>query len=437
MSGLIGAGMSKAPEAIAAMPKKAADTARSAARFFTGTTKPLSDFIQKNPNISKEITKKGYPSSQELMQQQISQKKPMIEQMRLFKDAELNKQEAVNHLLEEGYQYDPLKVAAKLEQRIKDIPISSKSSEAIKSELKSHVKFYKNAFKDENENIIPMEGNQVSKLIKDFQDMATKSYKEGTSPEITKIYREIAADLRKEVGADVPGFDKYMRESEKLVNRGKFIKKSVSEPGSGINWETASEQEIAGSPVSESKLQSLLFDRSNKKVGMSMERDRNLQRLNSILPQGGKVLPEDLLRVEGRKLMESPTNVGSGSAPILTGAPIGMLTSALAHNQGMDYLSSNALGTTVGVLAGQKIRQEGPALATSAYMNIQRAEEAAKKFASNSSNLVEKMIGTKYQKILGDALKNGAKSFASTVFTLKSTDPEFRQQYNEANGLDK
>jgi len=168
-----------------------------------------------------------------------------------------------------------------------------------------------------------------------------------------------------------------------------------------------------------------------------MERDRNLQRLNTILPQGAKVTPEDLLRVEGRKLMESPTNVGSGSAPILTGAPIGMLTSALAHNQGMDYLSSNALGTTVGVLAGQKIRQEGPALATSAYMNIQRAEEAAKKFASNSSSLVEKMIGTKYQKILADALRNGAKSFASTVFTLKSTDPEFRQQYNEANGLDK
>ena len=437
MSGLIGAGMSKAPEAIAAIPQKAADTARSAARFFTGTTKPLSDFIQKNPNIAKEITKKGYPSSQDLIREQIAQKKPMIEQMRLFKDAELNKQEAINHLLEEGYQYDPLKVASKLEQRIKDIPISSKSSEAIKAELNSHVNFYKNAFKDENENIIPMDGNQVSKLIKDFQDMATKSYKEGTSPEITKIYREIAADLRKEVGQDVPGFDKYMRESERLVNRGKFIKKSVGEPNSGINWETASEQEIAGSPVSESKLQSLLFDRSNKKVGMSMERDRDLQRLNTILPQGAKVTPEDLLRVEGRKLMESPTNVGSGSAPILTGAPIGMLTSALAHNQGMDYLSSNALGTTVGVLAGQKIRQEGPALATSAYMNIQRAEEAAKKFASNSSSLVEKMIGTKYQKILADALKNGAKSFASTVFTLKSTDPEFRQQYNEANGLDK
>lgn len=437
MSGLIGAGMSKAPEAIAAIPKKAADTARSAARFFTGTTKPLSDFIQKNPNISKEITKKGYPSSQELIQQQISQKKPMIEQMRLFKDAELNKQEAVNHLLEEGYQYDPLQVAAKIQQKINGIVTSSKQSEAIKAELNSHANFYKNSFMDENGNVIPMEGEQISNLIKDFQDLAKNAYKDGTSPKITKIYREIAAELRDEVGKDVPGFDKFMSQAERQVNRGKFIKKSVSEPSPGMNWETASEQEIAGLPVSESKLQSLLFDRSNKKVGMSMERDRNLQRLNTILPQGGKVLPEDLLRVEGRKLMESPTNVGSGSAPILTGAPVGMLASALAHSQGMDYLSSNALGGTVGVLAGQKIRQEGPALATSAYMNIQRAEEAAKKFALNSSNLVEKMIGTKYQKILADALKNGVKSFASTVFTLKSTDPEFRQQYNEANGLDK
>lgn len=437
MSGLVGAGMSKAPEAIAALPQKAADTARSAARFFTGTTKPLADFIQKNPEIAKQITKKGYPSSQELIQEQISQKKPMIEQMRLFKDAELNKQEAINHLLEEGYQYDPLKLASKIEEKIKDIPISSKSSEAIKKELNSHVNFYKKTFQDEDGNIIPMDGKQISSAIKDFQDMASRAYKEGTSPEITKIYRQIAADLRAEVGSDVPGFDKYMKQSERLVNRGKFIKKSVSEPGSGINWQTASEQEIAGSPVSESKLQSLLFDRSNKKVGMSMERDRNLQRLNTILPQGGKITPEDLLRVEGRKLMENPTNVGSGSAPILTGAPIGMLTSALAHSQGLDYLSSNALGTTVGVLAGQKIRQEGPAIATKAYMNIQRAEEGAKKFAQNSSNLVEKMIGTKYQKILVDALRNGAKSFASTVFTLKSTDPEFRQKYNEINGLDK
>lgn len=437
MSGLIGAGMSKAPEAIAAIPQKVADTARSATRFFTGTTKPLSDFIQKNPNIAKEITKKGYPASEQLIREQISQKKPMIEQMRLFKDAELNKQEAVNHLLEEGYQYDPLQVAGKIQQKINGIVTSSKQSEAIKAELNSHANFYKNAFKDDNGNVIPMEGEQISNLIKDFQVLAKNAYKDGTSPKITKIYREIAAEIRDEVGKDVPGFDKFMSQAERQVNRGKFIKKSVSEPNPGMNWETASEQEIAGLPVSESKLQTLLFDRSNKKVGMSMERDRNLQRLNTILPQGAKVTPEDLLRVEGRKLMESPKDVGTGSAPMLTGAPGGMLISALAKSQGVDHFTANALGVAGGVYLGQQIRQEGPRHATNIYMNIQRAEEAAKKYAANSSNFVEKMIGTKYQKILADALKNGAKSFASTLFMLKSSDPEFRQQYNEANGLDK
>lgn len=437
IGGLGSAAVPKIVEGITKFPSAVRDTAKGAVRFFTGTTKEIADFIDKNPQLAKQITQKGFPSSDELMKETIQQKKPILEQMKIFKDAEIMKKEAVNNLLEEGYSYDPLHVANLIDEKIKDIPISSKLSEKLKSELKSHVNFYKNAFKDDNGNIIPMDGTQVSKLINDFQTLAKQAYKEGNAPEASKIYSNIAAQVRKEVGQDVPKFDEYMRKSEKLVNRGLFVKKKLAEPRQGINWESVDEQVLAGAPISEQKLQSILFDRKRGQIGTGMMRDRDLMRLNQVMPQGGRITPEDLLRVEGRKLIENPRNVGTGSAPILTGTPFGIAVSALAHSQGMDYLPASALGSAAGIFAGQKIRQEGPALATKGYMNIKKAEEASQKFKDASKNLVDKFIGTKYQKILQDAAMKGSKSFASTIMTLKTNDNEFRQQYNEMQGLDK
>lgn len=427
----------KLAEGVAALPGKIRDTAKGAVRFFTGTTKDIANFIDKNPELAKQITQKNYPSSEELIKQTIQQKKPILEQMQIFKDAETMKKEAVNHLLENDYKYDPLHVANLIDEKIKDIPISSKLSEQLKSELKSHVNFYKTAFQDENENIIPMDGQQISKLINDFQTLAKQAYKEGNAPEASKIYGNIAAQIRKEIGKDVPGFDKYMRQSEKLVNKGLFIKKKLGEPKQGINWQSADEQSLINSPISEQKLQSMIFDRRYGQVGTSAMRDRDLMRLNEIMPSGAKISPEDILRVQGKKLIENPRNVGTGSAPILTGTPFGIGVSALAHSQGMDYLPASALGSAAAIYAGQKIRQEGPALATKGYMNIKKAEDAASSLKNASTNLINKFIGTKYQKILQDAAMKGSKSFASTVFTLKSSDNDFRQQYNEIQGLDK
>lgn len=437
LGGLGSAVVPKIVEGITKFPGAVRDTAKSATRFFTGTSKEIGDFIDKNPQLAKQITQKGFPSSEELIKETIQQKKPILEQMTIFKDAEKMKNEAINHLLENDFKYDPLHVANLIDEKIKDTPIASKLTEKMKSELKGHVNFYKNAFKDEGGNIIPMDGIQTARMIKDFQTLADDAYKEGKSKEITKIYRNIAAQIRQDAINEVPKFGEFMDKSERLVNKGLFIKKKIAEPKQGINWQNATEQEIIGAPISEQKLQSTIFDRKRGQVGTGMMRDRDLMRLNQVMPQGGRITPEDLLRVQGKKLMENPKTLSQGSAPMLTGAPFGMGVSALLHSQGMPYMPATALGTIFGTYAGQKIRQEGQSVATSAYMNIKKAEDATRKFKDTSKNLIDKFIGTKYQKLLQDAAMKGTKSFASTIMTLKTNDNDFRQQYNEMQGLDK
>jgi hypothetical protein len=438
---LIGGAATKAvpklAEGVAALPGKIRDTAKSGVRFFTGTTKELSDFITQNPKVAQQITQKGFPDSQQLMTEKIAQTKPIIEQMKLFDDASKMRTEAINHLKEMDYMYDPIKLAQTIDSKIANIVKSSKASEAVKEELKSHSDFYKNAFTDDQGNVIQMEPQQIANAIKDFQLYAKKAYKEGNPPEVQKAYREIATELRREIGRDVPKFDEYMGKAEKLVNKGLYTKVKLAEKNQGINWQNVTEQEAMGMPVDESKLQSMIFDRKRGQVGMGMKRDRELGRLNEILPQNAKVTQEDLLRVSGRKLMENPRNPGTGSASMLTGVPFGIGASAIAHNMGADYLTSSAIGSVASSYAGQKLRQEGPSVATAGYMNIKKAEDAASSLKNASTNLINKFIGTKYQKILQDAAMKGSKSFASTVFTLKSSDNDFRQQYNEIQGLDK
>lgn len=437
LGGALPAVVPKGVEMIKNAPGKIRDLAKGATRFFTGTTKELANFIDTNPQIAKQITQKGFPEAEQLIKEKIAQTKPIIEQMRLFDDASKMKTEAINHLKEVDYMYDPIKLAQTIDSKIASIPVSSKASEAVKAQLKSHSDFYKKMFTDEQGNVTQMNPQQIANAIKDFQLFAKNAYKKGNPPEVQKAYREIATELRKEVGRDVPKFDEYMGKAEKLVNKGLYTKVKLAEKNQGINWQNVTEQEALGMPVDESKLQSMMFDRKRGMVGTGMKRDRELGRLNEILPQNARITPEDILRVQGKKLMENPKNPGTGSVSMLTGVPFGIGASAIAHNMGADYLTSSGIGSVVSAYAGQKLRQEGPSVATKGYMNIKKAEDAASSLKNASTNLVNKFIGTKYQKTLQDAAMKGAQSFASTIFMLKSSDSDFRQQYNEAQGLDK
>jgi len=437
LGGALPAVVPKAAQMIKNAPGKIRDLAKGATRFFTGTTKDLANFIDTNPQIAKQITQKGFPEAEQLIKEKIAQTKPIIEQMRLFDDASKMKTEAINHLKEVDYMYDPIKLAQTIDSKIASIPVSSKASEATKAQLKSHSDFYKKMFTDEQGNVTQMDPQQIANAIKDFQLFAKNAYKKGNPPEVQKAYREIATELRKEVGRDVPKFDEYMGKAEKLVNKGLYTKVKLAEKNQGINWQNVTEQEALGMPVDESKLQSMMFDRKRGMVGTGMKRDRELGRLNEILPQNARITPEDILRVEGRKLTQNPRTQTTGSAPILTGIPFGIGASAIAHNMGADYLTSSGIGSVASTLAGQALYRKGPEYATKGYMNIKKAEDAASSLKNASTNLVNKFIGTKYQKTLQDAAMKGAQSFASTIFMLKSSDSDFRQQYNEVQGLDK
>ncbi len=229
LGGALPAVVPKAAQMIKNAPGKIRDVAKGATRFFTGTTKELADFIDTNPQIAKQITQKGFPEAEQLIKEKIAQTKPIIEQMRLFDDANKMKTEAINHLKEMDYMYDPIKLAQTIDSKIASIPVSSKASEATKAELKSHSDFYRKMFTDEQGNVTQMDPQQIANAIKDFQLFAKNAYREGNPPEIQKAYREIATELRKEIGRDVPKFDEYMGKAEKLVNKGLYTKVKLAE----------------------------------------------------------------------------------------------------------------------------------------------------------------------------------------------------------------
>lgn len=428
----IGSGVSK-------VAKGLPDFLRGTTRVLTGTSPQLGEFIKENPQIAKDVARQGAPSSEQLITNAIERTKPAFENMKFFMDAQEYKKEAVNHLLDAGYGYSPQRIIDKLNKQIADLPIASRKTEALRKILKSEIKFYEDAYRDNQGNIKDMDGIQINKAIRDFQETAKQAYKKGTGPaqDIQKIYSNIAAQVRDEVGKDVPAYNKYMKLSENAVNKGLFLKQKLGDVPENYNWLSASEEEMGKIPISPSKLETTIFNRPNQKVGLGMQRDATLRRMNELLPPGGQITPEDILRVQGKKLIENPKQPGTGSAPVLTGSIASLPIYHFAKSTlGLSPDVASGVAAAGGIAVGNILRTRGPEMAGKGYRAIGNVEENIKNFSQSSKDLLDKTIGTKYQKILQDAASKGAKSFAATVFVLKSKDDNFRQLYNESNGIE-
>lgn len=438
-SSLIGAAvpsvLRKTGNVISEKTKNIPDFLRGTTRILTGTNPQLGQFIKENPIISKEVAKQGAPTSEELITNAIERTKPTFENMKFFIDAQQYRNEAVNHLLDAGYSYSPQKIINKINEKIKDLPIATKETESLRKTLQGEIKFYENEFKDTHGNIVDLTPQAVDRAIYDFQQKAKNAYKKGASKKVEEIYRNLAAQIRDDVGKDVPGYDKYMKLSENSVNKGLFLKKKLGQVPEGYNWTSAAEEEIGKIPISPSKLESTIFNRPNTKIGLGMERDATLRRMNEILPPGAQITPEDILRVQGRKLIENPKQPGTGSAPVLTGALASLPIYHTAKSFGMSPEIASTFATGGGLVVGNILRTRGPEMAGKGYRAIGAGEEFVKNNAQAIQNLMDRTINTKYQRILQDAASNGSKSFAATVFALKSSDDEFRKIYNEANGI--
>lgn len=428
----IGSGVSK-------VAKGLPDFLRGTTRVLTGTSPQLGEFIKENPQIAKDVARQGAPSSEQLITNAIERTKPAFENMKFFMDAQEYKKEAVDHLLDAGYGYSPQRIIDKLNKQIADLPIASRKTEALRKILKSEIKFYEDAYRDNQGNIKDMDGIQINKAIRDFQETAKQAYKKGTGPaqDIQKIYSNIAAQVRDEVGKDVPAYNKYMKLSENAVNKGLFLKQKLGDVPENYNWLSASEEEMGKIPISPSKLETTIFNRPNQKVGLGMQRDATLRRMNELLPPGGQITPEDILRVQGKKLIENPKQPGTGSAPVLTGSIASLPIYHFAKSTlGLSPDVASGVAAAGGIAVGNILRTRGPEMASKGYRAIGNVEENIKNFSQSSKDLLDKTIGTKYQKILQDAASKGAKSFAATVFVLKSKDDDFRQLYNESNGIE-
>lgn len=411
--------------------------AKESVRVMTGTNPKLGEFIEQNPAIAQKITKQGAPTSEEIITNTIERVKPSFENMKFYMDANKYRREAVNHLKDEMYTYDPIKIANKIKDIKKDYPIGSPLTESTRQELNSLENFYKQSYFTEDAfgNKLPrqMNAEEIDAAINSLEKMAKNSYKNPIASDAGNKIRALASDLRSEVGRDVPGFDKYMKMAEQSVNKGNFLKQELGEVPKDYNWQMASQEEIGKIPISPQKLQTQIFDRPNKKIGTQMQRDETLRKMNQILPPQGRITQEDLLRVQGRKLMENPTAPGSGSAPVLTGGAVTLPLYYTLKGSGVSPDIASGVAAMGGLYAGNVLRTRGPEMATKGYMGIQKAEQNIKNFKQSSSDLIQRMIGTKYQKILQDAAAKGSKSFASTVFLLKTKDDNFRQMVNEIN----
>ena len=85
-------------------------------------------------------------------------------------DAKKYREEAVNHLLDEGYTYSPQKIINKINEKIKDIPMATPETEILKKKLVGRAKFYENQFRDQQGNFVDLDGVQIDKVIRDLQE---------------------------------------------------------------------------------------------------------------------------------------------------------------------------------------------------------------------------------------------------------------------------
>jgi hypothetical protein len=423
------AGITKAPAAMKYAGEKLGQLGRGAVEVMTNTSPALGEMVSKRPDIYRDVTQAGAPASSEIAQQGIGyieqilgkQAKPFIESSKFKKEAELLASAEI-----------PKRDLLKNLRSLKD-QYSSKQNSASKAQIDAIYNEYKRYISSGGRGS-PVASKDVMTYVQDLQSKA-KSMTPGTyssmptaTQDATKFTKNIASDFNKMLGERNPGYSEKMREASKLANKGETIKKYLGNTNDPREYATG---EI---PIDPQKVGNVFFSKT-KVPGIGQKRSMAEEYLTSeryMSPEQTTKIKDIQNKYLMKKELEART--ANGARNILGGTTAGV---------GSAYIASRVLDTdpiytaitmgTLGSMAGGVVDKYGAPIAGKMYSGINKMSGMTDK-ASAGAKYVSDSLRSQFPreyKVLADAASRGKKRYASTMFIMQQSNPEFNKYVNE------
>jgi hypothetical protein len=428
------AGLSKLPSAIGYAKDKLGQTARGAVGVLTNTDRSLGEMINAKPDVYRQVTQEGAPSSPEIAAEGIRYLEQIFgKDAKPFLMAKQFKDEAAQLATNPIPKKDLLKGLKDLRKEyVTANPSESKSQvDAIYNEYKRYILGGK---KGE-----PVSASDASTWVRDLQSKA-KKMTSGTygsmptaTPETTKFTKSAASNISKKIGEFNPGYEDPMSKASKYAAKGETIKKYLG------NTNDPRSYEFGEIPIDPQKAGNIFFSRT-KVPGIGEKRKTAEEYLTSsrfMEPEQTSKLKNIQDQYLMKKQLEART--GSGARNILGGTTAGV---------GSAYIASRVFDTdpiytaitmgTLGSMAGGVVDKYGAPIAGKMYSGMNKMG-AGMDAASESAAFVNQSMKAQFpaiHKTLSDAASRGKKRYASTMYLLQQSNPEFNKFVNDIKEQD-
>lgn len=425
----VGAGITKIPSAARYAGEKLGQLGRGAVQLFTNTSPELGELINRRPDIYREVTSQGAPASGEIAQEGIR----YIEQI-LGKDAKPFIKS--NQFKKEAEQLASVDIPKKeLLKELKDLRkdyITKEQSEtkkqvnAIYHEYRRYIKGNKNRPEASASDAMTWKDDLQAKA----EALTSGTYKSmpQATPEATKFAKAMSSRISDTIGSYNPGYNEKMAESSKYAGMGETIKKYLG------NTNDPRQYPFGEIPIDPQKTGNIFFS-GTKVPGIKYKRGEAEEYLTSpdfMSPEQTSKIRDVQNKYLMKKELEART--ANGAKNVFSGTTLGLSSG---------YLVSRALDTDpvytaltmapLGLTLGSAVDKYGAPIAGKMYAGINKASNVGDE-AINSAKFVRDSMKAQFPreyKILADAASRGKKRYASTLFIMQQSNPEFNKYVNE------
>ena len=409
-----GMGLKKASQLLEPVVKSSKQIARDTYKNLVGpmfnVNKEYLDELEKNPKLFDKILE--LPIDSEKLGVELAgfiQKNPYR-----IKEKALSEQRDI--LLQNSTERINIKPMVEILKKAKN-SLPSKLSETdkqIKNSLDNYIQNYgkgkQQFYAQETKQILDGLRGDIER-VGSFGDPTRKSGK------LESILKQAQNELSTEIGNKIPQYKTYQRQiRQNLILSDLLEKKFLSKSVDNLNIAdslASGEMPPKNIEADYNKVQSFV----KRLTGPNATKD-DIKLASKMMVDHDYKSIEDLIKnIKLKKYVETRKNQGSNirNAYIAIGGSVG-------SNLG---LPGTAVGVTGGAILGGLVEQKGGYYAGKAMQLPSKIAE------SMPQDILRKASGTKYGKVLSDALSKGNKSFATTHYLLLQQDPEYRKQIEE------
>ena len=427
--GLFGAGITKAPAAAKYTGEKLGQLGRGAVQLFTNTSPELGELINKRPDIYREVTSQGAPVSGEIAQEGIryieqilgKDAKPFIKSNQFKKEAEqLASIDIPKPVLLKG-----LKDLRK-EYVTKEQSETKKQVNAIYHEYRRYIKGNKNRPEASASDAMTWKSDLQAKA--EGLTSGTYGSMPQATPEATKFTKAMSSRISDTIGDYNPGFKGKMAESARYAEEGEAIKKYLG------NANDPRKYPFGEIPIDPQKTGNIFFSRT-KVPGIKYKRSEAEEYLTSpniMNPEQTSKIKDIQNKYLMKKELEART--ANGARNVFSGTTLGLSSGYLASRiLDTDPVYTALTMAPLGVTLGGAIDKYGAPIAGKMYSGMNKMSSASGQVAE-SAGFVRDSLKAQFPrefKVLSDAASRGKKRYASTLFIMQQSNPEFSKYVND------